>query len=384
MNMTDIQSDLLVQNSVEAEIDGEGNVMEDITITESTSPSNNTVPAPRVSQGLGGDIGKPQDIDPTYSDMIFERIEMAREYLHSRVMVEDLYKDVRSICRNEHKFCAFWSVLGECENNPAYMHVNCAPVCETCEMLHVENRCPLDPNAVDTWYPGDLHHTFERIINDPVYEVYKPTVLSRPPEGPWIILFENFLDDSEAERMIELGHEQKYERSADVGTRKADGTYSKSINQGRTSTNSWCLNSCYTDPVARDIMDRIENVTGVPETNSENLQLLRYEVNEFYQTHNDFIPYQVNRQCGVRIMTFYMYLNDVEEGGGTNFPFLNLTVTPKRGRAVLWPSVLDDQPNVQDSRTNHQALPVKKGIKFGANAWIHQRDYKGPNNHACT
>ncbi len=251
-------------------------------------------------------------------------------------------------------------------------------------MLQVENRCPLDPNVVDAWYPGDLDRTFERISKDPALDIYKPTVLSKPPEGPWMILFENFLNELEAERLIDLGQEQKYERSADVGTRQADGTYSKKVNNGRTSSNSWCLGECYEDPIARRIMDRIENVTGVPETNSENLQLLRYEKDEFYQTHNDFIPYQVDRQCGPRIMTFYMYLNDVEEGGGTNFPTLDKTVTPKRGRAVLWPSVFDDRPNVQDSRTNHQALPVIKGVKYGANAWIHQRDYKGPNQHACT
>jgi prolyl 4-hydroxylase len=40
-------------------------------------------------------------------------------------------------------------------------------------------------------------------------------------------------------------------------------------------------------------------------------------------------------------------------------------VTPKRGRAVLWPSVLDEDPNTQDSRTIHTALKVIKGIKYG-------------------
>ena len=67
-------------------------------------------------------------------------------------------------------------------------------------------------------------------------------------------------------------------------------------------------------------------------------------------------------------MTFYLYLNDVEEGGGTNFDRLGVTVTPKRGRAVLWPSVFDDEPDRKDGRTTHQALPVIKGEKYGANA----------------
>ena len=111
--------------------------------------------------------------------------------------------------------------------------------------------------------------------------------------------------------------------------------------------------------------------------------MLRYEEGQFYQTHSDYINFQLERQTGVRILTFYIYLNDVEEGGGTNFPHLNLTVAPKLGRAVLWPSVLNDHPNVQDSRTEHQALPVIRGVKYGANAWLHQRNYKGPNEQGC-
>ena len=42
-----------------------------------------------------------------------------------------------------------------------------------------------------------------------------------------------------------------------------------------------------------------------------------------------------------------------------------MTVTPKRGRAVLWPSVYDEEPNTKDPRTVHTALKVIKGVKYG-------------------
>jgi len=58
-------------------------------------------------------------------------------------------------------------------------------------------------------------------------------------------------------------------------------------------------------------------------------------------------------------------MNDVEEGGGTHFKDLGITVQPKTGRAVIWPSVLDYNPDRKDPRTNHEALPVIKGIKYG-------------------
>ena len=79
----------------------------------------------------------------------------------------------------------------------------------------------------------------------------------------------------------------------------------------------------------------------------------------------------------------YLYLNDAEAGGGTNFDKLGITVMPKRGRALLWPSVLDEDPNQKDDRTTHQALPAEKGLKFGANAWFHMHDYKTPFRNAC-
>lgn len=67
-------------------------------------------------------------------------------------------------------------------------------------------------------------------------------------------------------------------------------------------------------------------------------------------------------------MTVFLYLNTVEEGGGTEFPDYDITVQPKRGRALIWPSVKDEAPDEDDPRTMHQALPVIKGVKYGANA----------------
>ena len=90
---------------------------------------------------------------------------------------------------------------------------------------------------------------------------------------------------------------------------------------------------------------------------------------------------------GVRIFTLFMYLNDVPEGGGTRFTDLPggpVTFQPQRGKAILWPSVLEHEPHKKDDRTHHEALPVTKGEKFGANFWIHQYDFKGAHSKGCT
>ena len=85
-----------------------------------------------------------------------------------------------------------------------------------------------------------------------------------------------------------------------------------------------------------------------------------------------------------RILTFFLYLSDVEEGGETSFPLLGLSVKPKMGRALLWPSVLDEDPGAIDPRTSHEARPVIRGRKYAANSWIHSHDYVKPNLWGCT
>jgi hypothetical protein len=75
-------------------------------------------------------------------------------------------------------------------------------------------------------------------------------------------------------------------------------------------------------------------------------------------------------QSGNRIFTVFLYLSDVEEGGQTTFPTLNLTVQPKVGRVLIWPNVLSDNPTEIEDLTEHESLPVLSGIKYGANVWF--------------
>lgn len=88
-------------------------------------------------------------------------------------------------------------------------------------------------------------------------------------------------------------------------------------------------------------------------------------------------------------MTFFLYLNDVEEGGETRFTDLMgdhsgiyLDVAPKKGRALLWPSMLNEDILAYDVRTFHAAIEVKRGLKFGANAWLHLRDVQNSDCYA--
>lgn len=322
-----------------------------------------------------------------------ERLEAAYDYLENIVAKDELLSKYSfDKCKNLNDHCTFWALKGRCETHRGYMKLNCAPVCHTCDQLAEETRCPLDRDAMpDVWTPGDLNAFFTNLTTLDEYQQYSPQVLSRPEYadgdtnemanyilGPWITVLDNVITQEEANRIVELGHELGFRRSA-----IADGTYEGHVYDGRTSSNTWCFYDCFNDTLVQNATFRIEEITNIPSTNSEYWQLLEYKEGQFYHNHHDYSSVYKERQQGVRILTVFLYLNDVEEGGGTHFSSLNITVQPKSGRALVWPSVLNDDPSEMDPRTFHQALPVTRGVKYGANAWIHLRDFKTPLHKGC-
>ena len=307
-----------------------------------------------------------------------------------------------------------------------------APSCHSCANIDFDTRCPKRPgDAVPALKPNDLNLMFERIVETapgnqteatqalaqqkavqedgmPYYTVHiqsSPKIQSKDEgyqvsldfdksQDPWVITFENFLTDEECDELIALGYKEGYDRSKDVGAKAADGSYDGKVSTTRTSKNAWCSdkNGCRAEPIPKRIHDRIQKVLGIPTQNYEDFQMLRYEKGQFYRTHHDYIPHQKDRACGPRILTFFLYLSDVEEGGGTGLGQITdpitgkkgLVVNPKKGKALLWPSIYNHDPMEKDGRTTHEAISVVDGVKFAANAWVHMYDVIDTQKRGCT
>ena len=65
--------------------------------------------------------------------------------------------------------------------------------------------------------------------------------------------------------------------------------------------------------------------------------------------------------CGVRILTLFIYLNDVEEGGETEFLYQGVKVKPKAGRVCIWPAALTHL---------HRGNPIYTGSKYLITGWV--------------
>ncbi len=308
-----------------------------------------------------------------------------------------------NLCQDRFSVCKDYAKKGHCGRSPGWMIVHC---CESCdeelnasELIDPKKRCSKEqlntPEPV--WKAGDLNKLFVswatnetlkddfglEVLSSPEPEKYGATWPKAAKDAPWVVVFNDFLTDNEVADLIRGGEIEGFERSTDQGKKNEVGEMEKIVSKTRTSSNAWCMHSCERLPGVRSATKKIEEVTGIPHVNYESFQLLNYEKNQFYRSHHDSSATD-DTPAGHRILTFFLYLTDVEEGGETYFNKLDLAVTPKEGKALVWPSVKDDNPTYWDARMFHEAKDVIKGKKMAANHWIHLNDYHTPNDWGCT
>ncbi len=82
--------------------------------------------------------------------------------------------------------------------------------------------------------------------------------------------------------------------------------------------------------------------------------IVRYQPGGFYVSHAD-----AGLDLNDRYFTVLCYLNDDFRGGHTSFPTLGFSVTPQKGKAVLFPSTYV-----------HRAEPVLEGNKYILVSWL--------------
>jgi hypothetical protein len=93
----------------------------------------------------------------------------------------------------------------------------------------------------------------------------------------------------------------------------------------------------------------------IPFSGTELMQVLKYSKGEYYEEHCDSGPKTP------RVISALLYLNDVEEGGETEFTFFDQKIMPKAGRLVIFPS---------NYAYRHAAKPPLKGEKYVIAFWM--------------
>jgi prolyl 4-hydroxylase len=190
-------------------------------------------------------------------------------------------------------------------------------------------------------------------------------------EDPLIYVIENFISDEECDHFVQESKD-KLERAKTIGGK--DGIY----HEKRTGMNCWIPHS--QSESSKAIGDRVADLIGFPLRNAESYQVVYYTGGTEYNDHHDAFDHETEegrkhlKRGGQRIYTALGYLNDVEEGGSTDFRDLNISIPPKKGSLLVWKNILPGTTKVHPASL-HAGRPVTKGEKYAFNLWFRENKF---------
>jgi len=194
--------------------------------------------------------------------------------------------------------------------------------------------------------------------------------------NPLLLLIHDFLSPELCDCIVAEACEKGLDKSTILND--------KDEYSGRTSSTVWLQDKHEASEVNK-MAKKVQKMSGIPISHQENLQVIRYQLNQQYTLHTDHMDEFNELEVGGRLATCLMYLNDDFTGGETDFPELKVTVSPKKGSALFWYNVKLPAEDPWKLQTNfdllHAGLPVTHGIKWACNKWIHPVPIPPPEGH---
>ncbi|GAU94967.1 hypothetical protein RvY_06661-2 [Ramazzottius varieornatus] len=224
---------------------------------------------------------------------------------------------------------------------------------------------------------GKLDINVEKQLHCYTETYSKPWLLLQPVKiemaylNPDIFVVHDVLFPSQMEQVKSVA-KRKLQRAMVV----KPGTTENQAARIRISKNAFLNEDVH--PVIAAVNNRIGLVTNLDMRIAEELQVANYGIGGHYDAHFDHFRtlYEINHkhidgEWGDRMATFLLYMSDVEAGGATVFPRINLTLYPAKGSAAFWFNLHKD--GLGDERTLHAGCPVLVGSKWISNKWIREK-----------
>lgn len=190
---------------------------------------------------------------------------------------------------------------------------------------------------------------------------------------PPVVYLKNLLTPWECRYLIELSKPKLESSTMIIGNQELVNKQSRSSRSAFITKNGQLPND---NPVIHRFLNRLSQLCGRSVNHFEGMKVVNYQPGEQYLAHHDYFREHTNfiKESGDRQMTFFVYLNDLDEdqGGATCFPELDLKVKPRAGDGVFWVNI-DFEGNYFD-KTLH-AGEVVKSEKWGVNIWVRERSY---------
>ncbi|HWU98478.1 MAG TPA: 2OG-Fe(II) oxygenase [Oxalicibacterium sp.] len=190
--------------------------------------------------------------------------------------------------------------------------------------------------------------------------------------SPALIVLDDFLSMQECDQLVEMAK-----------PRLMPSTITDPVSGKTVVSENRSSNGMFFRPGENALIERIEHriadLIVMPVENGEGLQILNYKPGAESTPHFDFLmPGNAENNAsiarsGQRVSTMVMYLNDVDDGGGTFFPEAGLTVVPKKGSALYFEYC--NEMNQLDGKSLHAGGRVLQGEKWAATKWMRQKVY---------
>ena len=193
-------------------------------------------------------------------------------------------------------------------------------------------------------------------------------------DDPLVYVIENYLTDKECQHLIDLSKNNF--KPAKTLSNADHGNTSVRNEKTRTGRNCWIKHT--TSKTCKGIGSRIAKLIDWKLRCAEKIQVVYYSDGTQYKEHYDCFETDTRagkieiEHAGQRMFTALGYLNNVEEGGATEFPLLNISVKPKQGSLLVWQNVIAGTNEVHKG-TLHAGRPVTKGEKFAFNLWFREK-----------
>ena len=203
----------------------------------------------------------------------------------------------------------------------------------------------------------DSYHLGQQVADDPLVQV-----------------IDDFVTETERSHIIQLTADK-------LDTALVSAVGAAKTSDGRTGSVAWVKHDH--TPIVRGLVKRVSNLVGIPVRHAESLQVVHYGETQEYKPHFDAYDMTTEKgqqrtaKGGQRLVTALMYLNEVEDGGGTIFPKLDLEVEARPGRMVIFHNVGDNdlEDLTRHRHSLHGGSPVWGGQKWACNLWFRQFPY---------
>lgn len=194
-----------------------------------------------------------------------------------------------------------------------------------------------------------------------------PAAYKVPVESAEIFAIGGFLSTSECTRLIELI--DVVARPSPVYDPETGGAYRTSYSGDIDPL----------DSVVRMVERRICDLLGIDPAWGELVQGQRYRPGQEFHAHYDWFDpaafYWPMEQArgGQRSWTAMAYLNEVEEGGVTDFPNIGINIPPQAAALLVWNNARPD--GTPNPAVVHAARPVVQGVKYVVTKWFRTRPW---------